>query len=104
MDPPVLVEPWRRVMASGVPGGSAPESMGKEAEEDEELTTNPFWGFIWAEDDRRGGSARRGGARCWYFLTLTEKSASARKYRCSTSPGSIQGIVFSTRNGYVTVF
>ena len=26
---------------------------------------------------------------CWYFLTLTEKSASARKYRCSTSPGSI---------------
>jgi len=29
-------------MAGGVPGGSAPESMGKEAEEDEELTTNPF--------------------------------------------------------------
>jgi len=29
-------------MAAGVPGGSAPESMGKEAEEDEELTTNPF--------------------------------------------------------------
>jgi len=29
-------------MAGGVPGSSAPESMGKEAEEDEELTTNPF--------------------------------------------------------------
>ena len=43
-------------MAAGAPGGSTPESMGKEAEEDEELTTNPFWGFIWAEDDRRGGS------------------------------------------------
>ena len=41
---------------------------------------------------------------CWYFLTLTEKSASARKYHCSTSPGSIQGILFSTRNGCVTVF
>ena len=41
---------------------------------------------------------------CWYFITLAEKSASARKYRCSTSPGSIQGIVFSTRNACVTVF
>jgi hypothetical protein len=41
---------------------------------------------------------------CWYFITLTEKSASARKYRCSTSPGSIQGIVFSTGNGGVPVF
>ena len=49
-------------MAAGVPGGSAPESMGKEAEEDEELTTNPFWGLVWAEDDRRGGSTVRGGA------------------------------------------
>ena len=49
-------------MAGGVPGGSAPESMGKEAEEDEELTTNPFWGLVWAEDDRRGGSMVRGGA------------------------------------------
>ena len=41
---------------------------------------------------------------CWYFLTLIEESTSARKYRCSTSPGSIQGIVFSTRNGCATVF
>ena len=41
---------------------------------------------------------------CWYFFTLTEKSASARKYRCSTSPRSIQGIIFSTRNGCVIVF
>ena len=32
--------------------------------------------------------------KCWYFLTLTEKSASAWKYHCSTSPGSIQCIVF----------
>ena len=40
----------------------------------------------------------------WYFLTLTEKSASAQKYYCSTSPGSIQGIVFPMRNGCVTVF
>ena len=39
---PVLVEPWRMAMAGGVPGGSAPESMGKETEEDEELTTNHF--------------------------------------------------------------
>ena len=42
--------------------------------------------------------------QCWYFLTLTEKSASARKYRCSTSPSSIQGIVFFMGNGGVTVF
>ena len=49
-------------MAGGVPSGSAPESRGKEAEEDEELTTNPFWGLVWAEDDRRGGSTMRGGA------------------------------------------
>ena len=41
---------------------------------------------------------------CWYFLTLTEESASARKYHCGTSPGSIQGIIFSTRNGCVTIF
>ena len=41
---------------------------------------------------------------CWYFLTLTVKSASAWKYHCSTSPGSIQGIVFSTGNGGVTIF
>ena len=26
---------------------------------------------------------------CWYFLTLIENSASARKYHCSTSSGSI---------------
>ena len=45
-----------------------------------------------------------GSSGCWYFLTLTENSASARKYRYSTSPRSIQGIVFSTRNGGVTVF
>ena len=45
-----------------------------------------------------------GPTPCWYFLTLTEKSTSARKYRCSTSPRSIQGIVFSTGNGSVTVF
>jgi len=43
-------------MAGGVPGGSAPESTKEGVGEDEELTTNPFWGFIWAEDDRRGGS------------------------------------------------
>ena len=41
---------------------------------------------------------------CWYFLTLIEKSTSARKYCCSTSPGSIQGIVFSTGNGSATIF
>ena len=58
----MLVEPWRRAMAGGVPSGSAPESMGKEAEEDEELTTNPFWGLVWAGDDRRDGSTVRGGA------------------------------------------
>ena len=40
---------------------------------------------------------------CWYFLTLTEKSASAWKYRCSTSPGSIQGIHEERRcNGFLT--
>ena len=31
---------------------------------------------------------------CWYFLTFTELSASIRRYRCSTSPVSIRGIVF----------
>ena len=46
------------------------------------------------------------GARnaCWYFLTLIEKSANARKYRCSTSPRSIQGIVFFIGNRGVPVF
>jgi len=39
-----------------------------------------------------------------YFLTLTEKSANTRKYCYSTSPGSLQGIVFSTKNGAVMVF
>ena len=29
----------------------------------------------------------------WYVLTFTERSASARIYRCSISPRSIQGIV-----------
>ena len=29
----------------------------------------------------------------WYVLTFTERSTSARIYRCSISPGSIQGIV-----------
>ena len=38
------------------------------------------------------------------FLTLTVESVSTRKYRCTTSSGSIQVIVFSTRNGCVTVF
>ena len=39
---PVLVEPWRRAMVGGVPGGSAPESTKEGVGEDEELTTNPF--------------------------------------------------------------
>jgi len=39
---PVLVEPWRRAMAGGVPGGSAPESTKEGVGEDEELATNPF--------------------------------------------------------------
>jgi len=43
-------------MAGGVPGGSAPEFMKEGVGEDEELTTNPFWGLVWAGDDRRGGS------------------------------------------------
>jgi len=34
---------------------------------------------------------------CWHFLATAEKSASARKYHCSTSSGSIQGIVFIHR-------
>ena len=50
------------------------------------------------------GLKNAGATYCWYFLTLTEKSASTQKYRCSTSPGSIQGIIISTRNGGVTVF
>jgi len=54
--------------------------------------------------NRDVNSVFRHPVECWYFLTLTEKSASARKYRSSTSPGSIQGIVFSTRNGCVIVF
>ena len=45
-----------QAMACDGPGGSAPETKGEEAEEDKELTTNPFWGFIWVEDDRRGRS------------------------------------------------
>ena len=37
----------------GVPGSMAPELKRKGAGEDEELTTNSFWGLIWAEKDRR---------------------------------------------------
>ena len=33
-----------------------------------------------------------------------KRSAGAWKYRCSTLSGSIQGIVFSTGNGGVTIF
>ena len=40
----------------GVPGSMAPELKRKGAGEDEELTTNSFWGLIWAEKDRRRGS------------------------------------------------
>jgi len=34
----------------------APELKRKGAGEDEELTTNSFWGLIWAEKGRRRGS------------------------------------------------
>jgi len=40
----------------GVPGSMAPELKRKGAGEDEELTTNSFWGLIWAEKGRRRGS------------------------------------------------
>ena len=53
--------------------------------------------------NRDVNSVFRHPVECWYFLTLTEKSASARKYRCSTSPRSTQGIVFSMRNEGVMV-
>ena len=44
-------------MTAAARGGvSAPESTKEGGEEDEELTTNPFWGLVWAGDDRRGGS------------------------------------------------
>ena len=41
---------------------------------------------------------------CWYFLTLRKKFASARKYRCSSSSGSIQGIILFVGNGGTTFF
>ena len=68
-----------QAMAYGVLGGLAPESMAKEAEEDEELTTNPFWGFIWAEDDRRGRSTVRGGATVHGGLELRFSPIRSRK-------------------------
>ena len=37
-------------------GSMAPELKRKGAGEDEELTTNSFWGLIWAEKGRRRGS------------------------------------------------
>jgi len=43
-------------MAAVCGGVSAPECTKERAGEDEELTTNPFWGLVWAGDDRRGGS------------------------------------------------
>jgi hypothetical protein len=46
--------PKRR--CGGVPGSMAPELKRKGAGEDEELTTNSFWGLIWAEKGRRRGS------------------------------------------------
>ena len=49
-------------MAAVRGGVSALECTKERAREDEELTTNPFWGLVWAEDDRRGGSMVRGGA------------------------------------------
>jgi len=48
------VEEERR--RGGVPGSMAPELKRKGAGEDEELTTNSFWGLIWAEKGRRRGS------------------------------------------------
>ena len=35
----------------------------------------------------------------WYVLTFTEKSASARMYHCSISPGSIQVSLFIFSQG-----
>ena len=49
-------------MAAVRGGVLAPECTKERAGEDEELTTNPFWGLVWAGDDRRGGSTVRGGA------------------------------------------
>ena len=46
-------------------------------------------------------TAKRRSMSVGIFLTLIEKFASAQKYRCSTSPESIQGIIFSTGNGGV---
>ena len=39
---------------------------------------------------------------CWCFLTYAEKSASARKYRCSTSPEMFRYRT-SQRNGCVRI-
>ena len=47
------------------------------------------------------------GARnaCWYFLTFTDKICKRTKNTIvALHPKSIQGIVFSTGNGSVTVF
>ena len=49
-------------MAAVLSGVSASECTKERAGEDEELTTNPFWGLVWTEDDRRGGSTVRGRA------------------------------------------
>ena len=46
-------------MAAVRGGVSAPECTKERAGEDEELTTNSFWGLVWAGDDRRGGSTVR---------------------------------------------
>ena len=67
-------------MAAVARGGvSAPESTKERAGEDEELSTNPFWGLVWAEDDRRGGSMVSCGATVHGGLELRFPSTRQRR-------------------------
>jgi hypothetical protein len=51
------------------------------------------WHFLTSLLGGVSSQQRRQGMPDWYVLTIIERSASARIYRCSISPRSIQGIV-----------
>ena len=66
-------------MAAVRGGVSVPESTKEGVGEDEELTTNPFWGLVWAEDDQRSGSTVRGRATVHGGLELRFPSTRPRR-------------------------
>ena len=65
-------------------------------------TRNACWHFLAQSLGTEVSLATAPEMLGWYVLTFTERSASARIYRCSISPKSIQGIIIYIfpRDGY----